>query len=68
MLHELLQHACSGVYVEAIDRGVTPLRMVDKRLMFVSNSNVTQLIDKLERLGLVERVDSPTDRRLVLAA
>jgi hypothetical protein len=34
--------------------------MVDiKRLMFVSNSNVTQLIDKLERLGLVERSGFP---------
>jgi DNA-binding MarR family transcriptional regulator len=45
------------------------LRMVDiKRRMYVSNSNVTQLIDKLEGLGFVERLDSPTDRRLVLAA
>ena len=42
------------------------LRMVDiQRRMLVSKSNVTQLIDKLEAEGLVEREASPTDRRLV---
>jgi DNA-binding MarR family transcriptional regulator len=44
------------------------LRMVDvTRSMCVSKSNVTQLIDRLERLGLVARDASPTDRRLVYA-
>ena len=44
------------------------LRMVDiQRRMLVSKSNVTQLIDKLEAEGLVEREASPTDRRLVYA-
>jgi DNA-binding MarR family transcriptional regulator len=31
-------------------------------------SNMTQLVDRLEAEGLVERVDDPTDRRLVKAA
>ncbi|MEA2498549.1 MAG: hypothetical protein QOH26_954 [Actinomycetota bacterium] len=44
------------------------LRMVDvTRRMCVSKSNVTQLIDKLERQQLVSRELSPTDRRLVYA-
>jgi DNA-binding MarR family transcriptional regulator len=44
------------------------LRMVDiQRRMLVSKSNVTQLIDKLEAEGFVEREASPTDRRLVYA-
>ena len=44
------------------------LRMVDiQRRMLVSKSNVTQLIDKLEAEGLVEREASPSDRRLVYA-
>jgi DNA-binding MarR family transcriptional regulator len=44
------------------------LRMVDiQRRMLVSKSNVTQLIDKLEGEGLVEREASPIDRRLVYA-
>ena len=44
------------------------LRMVDiQRRMLVSKSNVTQLVDKLEAQGFVEREASPTDRRLVYA-
>jgi DNA-binding MarR family transcriptional regulator len=44
------------------------LRMVDiQRRMLVSKSNVTQLIDKLEAEGIVEREASPSDRRLVYA-
>lgn len=31
-------------------------------------SNMTQLVDRLEADGLVERVDDPSDRRSVLAA
>ena len=31
-------------------------------------SNMTQLVDRLEADGLVERVDDPTDRRVVKAA
>jgi DNA-binding MarR family transcriptional regulator len=30
-------------------------------------SNITQLVDRLEREGLVRRVDDPTDRRIVRA-
>lgn len=44
------------------------LRMVDvTRRMCVSKSNVTQLIDKLEELGLVGRESSTADRRLIYA-
>ena len=44
------------------------LRMVDvTRRMLVSKSNVTQLIDKLERAGMVTRELSASDRRLVYA-
>ena len=45
------------------------LRMVDiTRRMLVSKSNVTQLIDKLERAGMVTREASVSDRRLIYAA
>jgi DNA-binding MarR family transcriptional regulator len=37
------------------------------RAMNVTSPNVTQLIDALEREGLVERVVSETDRRVTLA-
>jgi DNA-binding MarR family transcriptional regulator len=44
------------------------LRMAEvTRRMCVSKSNVTQLIDKLEKQSLVERELSRTDRRLVYA-
>ena len=46
----------------------TRLRMVDlSRRMLVSKSNVTQLVDKLEQAGLIEREASASDRRLVYA-
>ncbi len=32
-----------------------------------ARSNITQKMDRLEREGLVRRVDDPTDRRVVLA-
>jgi DNA-binding MarR family transcriptional regulator len=45
------------------------LRMADITLrMLVSKSNVTKLVDKLERAGLVRREASPTDRRVVFAS
>jgi DNA-binding MarR family transcriptional regulator len=44
------------------------LRMVDvTRRMLVSKSNVTQLIDKLERAGMATREPSASDRRLIYA-
>jgi DNA-binding MarR family transcriptional regulator len=45
------------------------LRMADiTRRMLVSKSNVTQLIDRLVEAGMVTRLPSPSDRRLVYAA
>jgi len=44
-----------------------PLTRLAERLSCVK-SNITQLIDRLEADGLVERVDDPKDRRSVLAA
>jgi DNA-binding MarR family transcriptional regulator len=45
------------------------LRMVDiTRQLCVSKSGVTQLVDRLERAGLVAREFSPSDRRLTYAA
>jgi DNA-binding MarR family transcriptional regulator len=32
----------------------------------VTKQNITQLIDKLEKLGYVERSSAPTDRRVIL--
>jgi DNA-binding MarR family transcriptional regulator len=44
------------------------LRMADVTgRMLVSKSNVTQLIDKLERAGMVTRESSASDRRVVYA-
>lgn len=44
------------------------LRMTDvTKRMLVSKSNVTQLIDKLERSGMVTREPSASDRRQIYA-
>lgn len=44
------------------------MRMADiTRLMLVSKSNVTKLIDRLVRAGMVIREDSASDRRVVYA-
>jgi DNA-binding MarR family transcriptional regulator len=45
------------------------LRMADiADAMCCSRSGVTQSIDRLEQLGLVDRVTHPDDRRIVLAS
>ena len=44
-----------------------PLSELAERLCCV-RSNLTQLMDRLEAEGLVERVDDPADRRIVRAA
>lgn len=44
-----------------------PLSELAERLCCV-RSNMTQLMDRLEAEGLVERVDDPADRRIVRAA
>ncbi|HYI19511.1 MAG TPA: MarR family transcriptional regulator, partial [Solirubrobacteraceae bacterium] len=48
-------------------RGALPLGKIGVRLQ-VHPTSVTNLIDGLERRGLVERTPHPTDRRTTLAA
>lgn len=46
-----------------------PIRLSDcAAKMTCVRSNITQLIDRLEADGLVQRLDDPDDRRSVLAA
>jgi DNA-binding MarR family transcriptional regulator len=47
-------------------RGALPLRVIGERLM-VHPTSVTNIIDRLERQGLVGRLAHPTDRRTTLA-
>jgi MarR family 2-MHQ and catechol resistance regulon transcriptional repressor len=48
------------------DEGGCPMHELGE-LLLVSRANMTGLVDCLERKGLVERVPSPTDRRVRLA-
>lgn len=57
-----------GVLGHLVDQGQPiPLSRLAGKMSCVK-SNITQLIDKLESDGLVERVYDPADRRSVLAA
>src|SRR2546428_1161756 len=45
-----------------------PIRLSELASKFVCvRSNVTQLVDRLEKEGLVKRADNPADRRAVCA-
>lgn len=46
-------------------RGSLPLGKMSERLM-IHPTSVTNVVDRLESQGLVERVDHPTDRRTTL--
>jgi DNA-binding MarR family transcriptional regulator len=48
-------------------RGALPLGKMGDRLM-VHPTSVTNIVDRLERQGLVERTAHPTDRRTTLAS
>jgi DNA-binding MarR family transcriptional regulator len=48
-------------------RGVLPLGKMGQRLM-IHPTSVTNIIDRLERQGLVRRLPHPTDGRTTLAA
>ena len=51
-------------YLAQLHRAPEGLKMKDlSRQLMVTGGNVTGLTDELEREGLVERSDSPTDRR-----
>lgn len=54
-----------GVLQAIEERGPTSLRELGQRL-FRSGPNMTIVVDNLERAGLVRRVRSATDRRVVL--
>jgi DNA-binding MarR family transcriptional regulator len=47
--------------------GPQPMRSL-ARYLLIQNQSLTDLIDRLERAGLVERTRHPTDRRVVLVA
>lgn len=51
----------------ALHRAKTPLKMSElSQLLLVSNGNATNVVDRLEKDGLVQRVPSGRDRRVVL--
>lgn len=52
-----------GVLLHLSDRGSLSLTGLSERL-FRSASSLTTLIDRMERRGLVQRVDYPEDRRV----
>jgi MarR family 2-MHQ and catechol resistance regulon transcriptional repressor len=52
-----------GVLFNLLDAGSLSLTELSERL-FRSASNLTTLIDRMERRGLVRRVDYPEDRRV----
>lgn len=63
-----LSLAKHGVLTQLAEAGEPlPLSELAERLSCV-RSNMTQLMDRLEAEGLVERVDDPSDRRIVRAA
>lgn len=48
-------------------RAVEPVKMSDlSRMLLVSNGNATAVVDRLKSDGLVDRVPSETDRRVVM--
>ena len=50
------------VILKYSEKKVTQTDLGDRRV--VSRSNITGIIDRLEKLGLVKREDSPDDRRV----
>ncbi|WP_439521869.1 MarR family winged helix-turn-helix transcriptional regulator [Marivita sp.] len=51
----------------ALFRSETPMKMSElSRMLLVSNGNATTVVDRLESEGLVRRLASETDRRVVM--
>lgn len=46
-----------------LHKGPLPVNAIGKKVLLTSGS-ITTAVDKLEQKGLVERMDSPTDRRV----
>lgn len=56
-------------YVLACERAGTDVKPSEiSRHLGISSASTTALLDRLERLGSVERVNHPTDRRSILIA
>lgn len=75
----LLDRLSQGFHAELREQDLTPplamtLRLLDepRSMRFLADahrcdaSNITGLVDRLERRGLVERTPDPTDRRVTL--
>ena len=54
----LLEHHCRP------DGGLSQIEL--SRMLLVNRANITSLIDRMEKVGLVERTPDPEDRRLNL--
>ncbi len=53
----------------ALYRGDAPMKMSDlSQMLLVSNGNATTVVERLEKDGMVQRVPSEEDRRVVLVA
>jgi DNA-binding MarR family transcriptional regulator len=52
-----------GVIIQLYDHETLPLSELS-RLIFCGNSNLTALVDRMERAGLVQRVSNENDRRV----
>lgn len=50
-----------------LHKGPLPVNTIGKKVLLTSGS-ITTAVDRLEQKGLVERVDSPTDRRVRLVS
>lgn len=55
-----------GVLEALLHEGPLPVNALGKKVL-ISSGSMTAAIDRLERQGLVERRDSPTDRRARIA-
>lgn len=55
-----------GALEALLHRGPLPVNTLGK-IILISSGSMTAAIDRLERQGLVERKDSPTDRRARIA-
>lgn len=47
--------------------GNQPIQVIGKKVL-IASSSITYVVDKLEQKGMVNRISSPGDRRVILAA
>lgn len=57
-----LCHSDFGVLEALLHKGPLPVNAIGRKVLLTSGS-ITTAVDRLERQGLVERRDHPTDRR-----